>query len=329
MVSSIIRRVHISGNTNFRFFNSIIKPYFAIGLGALNFEPTTTVGGTATTQDSQTKLFVPADFGLKFAISKGVNLDLGYQLNWANQDFDGGTGGTYKNDLFLLMLTQIETQEIAEALIKDGYNADSLHGDLSQQQRDKVMKRYRDRSLQLLIATDVAARGIDVNDLTIVKSTSPSHEVRELHTSFRPIPGLLLKNAPDLNMKHVTTTAVNAADRREDRSRVDEFTRWNSWIYLQQTLRSPDEEVEKVFLRIPELDFNDVNVRIEVSAKQKRKAVLAEEVVVETVVEDVKADIVVANAEAVLKDVIVVMEEMAVASVIFPENAKNPKANIN
>ncbi|MGJ1261662.1 OmpA family protein [Sphingobacterium spiritivorum] len=87
-------------NTNFRFFNSIIKPYFAIGLGALNFEPTTTVGGTATTQDSQTKLFVPADFGLKFAIAKGVNLDLGYQLNWANQDFDGGTAGTYKNDLF-------------------------------------------------------------------------------------------------------------------------------------------------------------------------------------------------------------------------------------
>ena len=61
--------------------------------------------------------------------------------------------------------TKIETQEIAESLIKDGYNADSLHGDLSQQQRDKVMKRYRERSLQLLIATDVAARGIDVNDV--------------------------------------------------------------------------------------------------------------------------------------------------------------------
>ena len=53
-------------------------------------------------------------------------------------------------------------------LLKDGYNADSLHGDLSQQQRDKVMKRYRDRSLQFLIATDVAARGIDVNDVTHV-----------------------------------------------------------------------------------------------------------------------------------------------------------------
>ncbi len=64
--------------------------------------------------------------------------------------------------------TKIETQEIAEKLIKDGYNADALHGDLSQQQRDKVMGRFRDRSLKLLIATDVAARGIDVSDITHV-----------------------------------------------------------------------------------------------------------------------------------------------------------------
>ncbi|HEX5002075.1 MAG TPA: DEAD/DEAH box helicase [Bacteroidia bacterium] len=64
--------------------------------------------------------------------------------------------------------TKIESQEIAEKLIKDGYNADALHGDLSQQQRDKVMGRFRQRSMQLLIATDVAARGIDVSDVTHV-----------------------------------------------------------------------------------------------------------------------------------------------------------------
>ena len=73
--------------------------------------------------------------------------------------------------------TKIETQEIAEKLIKDGYNADSLHGDLSQQQRDKVMKHYREKSLQLLIATDVAARGIDVNDVTHVINYSLPDEV--------------------------------------------------------------------------------------------------------------------------------------------------------
>lgn len=64
--------------------------------------------------------------------------------------------------------TKIETQEVADALIKDGYNADSLHGDLSQAQRDFVMKRFRNRNLQLLVATDVAARGIDVKDITHV-----------------------------------------------------------------------------------------------------------------------------------------------------------------
>ncbi|MGC9150617.1 MAG: DEAD/DEAH box helicase [Microbacter sp.] len=64
--------------------------------------------------------------------------------------------------------TRKETQEIADALIRDGYNADSLHGDLSQQQRDYVMQKFRIRNLQILVATDVAARGLDVEDLTHV-----------------------------------------------------------------------------------------------------------------------------------------------------------------
>ena len=64
--------------------------------------------------------------------------------------------------------TRKETQEIADKLMQDGYNADSLHGDLSQAQRDLVMQKFRQRHLQLLVATDVAARGLDVNDLTHV-----------------------------------------------------------------------------------------------------------------------------------------------------------------
>lgn len=64
--------------------------------------------------------------------------------------------------------TRRETQEVADKLIQDGYNADSLHGDLSQQQRDIVMKKFRDRVIQMLVATDVAARGLDVDDLTHV-----------------------------------------------------------------------------------------------------------------------------------------------------------------
>ena len=64
--------------------------------------------------------------------------------------------------------TRRETQEIADKLIQDGYNADSLHGDLSQAQRDMVMQKFRIKHIQLLVATDVAARGLDVNDLTHV-----------------------------------------------------------------------------------------------------------------------------------------------------------------
>ena len=64
--------------------------------------------------------------------------------------------------------TKRDTQELAERLLQKNYKADALHGDLSQTQRDRVMKRFKKHELQVLIATDVAARGIDVNDLTHV-----------------------------------------------------------------------------------------------------------------------------------------------------------------
>ncbi len=64
--------------------------------------------------------------------------------------------------------TRKETQEVASKLINDGYSADALHGDLSQSQRDTVMQKFRSRNLHLLVATDVAARGLDVDDLTHV-----------------------------------------------------------------------------------------------------------------------------------------------------------------
>ena len=64
--------------------------------------------------------------------------------------------------------TKLETQEVADKLIRDGYNAEALHGDLSQQQRDLTMQKFRQHLTQLLIATDVAARGLDVDDLTHV-----------------------------------------------------------------------------------------------------------------------------------------------------------------
>lgn len=76
----------------------------------------------------------------------------------------------YNPDIFGLIFcrTRIDTQRIAEMLMKDGYSADALHGDLTQQQRDRVMNKFRQRGLQILVATDVAARGIDVDNITHV-----------------------------------------------------------------------------------------------------------------------------------------------------------------
>jgi ATP-dependent RNA helicase DeaD len=94
----------------------------------------------------------------------------------------------YNPDIFAIVFsrTKIETQEIAEALMKDGYNADSLHGDLSQQQRDRVMKRFRDRSLQVLVATDVAARGIDVENVShVIHYSLPDEMENYTHRSGR------------------------------------------------------------------------------------------------------------------------------------------------
>ena len=73
-------------------------------------------------------------------------------------------------DIFSLVFcrTKRDTQKVAELLIEDGYNAAALHGDLSQNQRDMVMKSFRSRQIQMLVATDVAARGIDVEDITHV-----------------------------------------------------------------------------------------------------------------------------------------------------------------
>lgn len=91
-------------------------------------------------------------------------------------------------DIFSIVFcrTKAETQDVADQLIKDGYNADALHGDLSQSQRDFVMKRFRSRTLQMLVATDVAARGIDVNDVThVINYNLPEEAENYTHRSGR------------------------------------------------------------------------------------------------------------------------------------------------
>src|SRR6267154_488288 len=94
----------------------------------------------------------------------------------------------YTPDIFGLVFcrTKIDTQKIAEHLIKDGYNADSLHGDLTQQQRDRVMRSFKNKTLQLLVATDVAARGIDVSNIThVIHMNMPDEMEFYTHRSGR------------------------------------------------------------------------------------------------------------------------------------------------
>ncbi|WP_347839608.1 DEAD/DEAH box helicase [uncultured Draconibacterium sp.] len=82
--------------------------------------------------------------------------------------------------------TRAETKDVADKLMQDGYNADALHGDLSQAQRDHVMSRFRSKHLQMLVATDVAARGLDVNDLThVINYNLPDDPEVYIHRSGR------------------------------------------------------------------------------------------------------------------------------------------------
>jgi ATP-dependent RNA helicase DeaD len=82
--------------------------------------------------------------------------------------------------------TRMETKEVADKLMEDGYNADALHGDLSQSQRDFVMTRFRGKHLHMLVATDVAARGLDVNDLThVINYNLPDDPEVYIHRSGR------------------------------------------------------------------------------------------------------------------------------------------------
>ena len=98
--------------------------------------------------------------------------------------------------------TRIETQQVADKLRGDGYNAEALHGDLTQQQRDAVMKKFRTHQVQLLVATDVAARGLDINDLThVVNYNLPDDLDSYTHRSGRT--GRAGKNGISVTIIHM------------------------------------------------------------------------------------------------------------------------------
>ena len=98
--------------------------------------------------------------------------------------------------------TRLETQEVADQLIRDGYNAEALHGDLSQAQRDLTMQKFRQHHTQLLVATDVAARGLDVEDLThVINYGLPDDVENYTHRSGRT--GRAGKRGTSISIIHV------------------------------------------------------------------------------------------------------------------------------
>lgn len=148
--------------------------------------------------------------------------------------------------------TKIETQEVAEHLIRDGYNADSLHGDLSQAQRDKVMARYRERSLQLLVATDVAARGIDVQDVThVIHYNLPDELENYTHRSGR---------TARAGKKGISIAIVHSKDlnriRQIEKSTGRTFTR----LRVPDGMEVCEKQLMKLVKKIHDVEVNEAEI---------------------------------------------------------------------
>ena len=129
--------------------------------------------------------------------------------------------------------TRKETQEIADSLIQDGYNADSLHGDLSQQQRDIVMKKFRDRVLSILVATDVAARGLDVDNVShVINYGLPDDPAVYTHRSGRT--GRAGKTGVSIAIIH-----------SRERGKMREIERIIGKTFEHKEVPTPDHIIEK------------------------------------------------------------------------------------
>ena len=148
--------------------------------------------------------------------------------------------------------TKRETQEIADKLIHDGYNAESLHGDLSQQQRDLTMQKFRQHLTQLLVATDVAARGLDVDDLThVVNFGLPDDIESYTHRSGR---------TGRAGKKGTSIAIVHTRERHKMRSIEKEIGK----EFVQGAIPTPQEickkQLYKVMDDIVKVDVNDEEI---------------------------------------------------------------------
>ncbi len=144
--------------------------------------------------------------------------------------------------------TRQETKEVAEKLMHDGYNADALHGDLSQAQRDNVMQKFRIRNIQLLVATDVAARGLDVSDLThVINYNLPDDVEVYTHRSGR---------TGRANKKGVSVSIIHS----KEKFKIKDIERMLKKSFEQQQIPNGLEVCKKqLFFMIDRMQNVDVN----------------------------------------------------------------------
>lgn len=148
--------------------------------------------------------------------------------------------------------TRRDTQEIADKLIQDGYNADALHGDLSQQQRDLTMKKFRDRVISILVATDVAARGLDVDDLThVINYGLPDDTAVYTHRSGRT--GRAGKTGVSVSIVH-----------SREKSKIRDIEKIIGKKFERKEVPSPEHIIEKQLFnlahRLEHVEVNDEHI---------------------------------------------------------------------
>ncbi len=165
--------------------------------------------------------------------------------------------------------TRKETQEIADKLINDGYNADCLHGDLSQAQRDLAMKKFRDHVTQLLVATDVAARGLDVDDLThVINYGLPDDVAVYTHRSGRT--GRANKTGVSIAIIH-----------SRERGRLREIEKKIGKTFEYKKVPSPEHIIEKQLYnladRLERVQVNEVEIEKYLPGVRKKLEWLSEE----------------------------------------------------
>jgi ATP-dependent RNA helicase DeaD len=183
----------------------------------------------------------------------------------------------FEPDIYAIVFcrTRKETQEVATKLINDGYNADALHGDLSQVQRDTVMQKFRSRNLHLLVATDVAARGLDVDDLThVINFSLPDDTEVYLHRCGRT--GRAGKTGISVSLVHLR--------ERQNLQRIERLVKkpfkalpiptgseicgrqLSNWVNKLETVATDHKEIEKflpgIKIKLEGLDREELLKRV-------------------------------------------------------------------